>query len=187
MSRVRPTARHKYVHVASERAAPAPYVRFARMRKTMSVLTPVLAVSATALFALLVSTPRRALAAADPCEQSVCFQGAVISGMRVRPPALFLTIDGSLQVIDVTWSSWGPEVVRGSGAAVYETRGPGPRISIHVARVSVALSQTVACNAAHDVPNGLYYNRVRLTDRRTHKPVALRYLRRVQWAPCENP
>jgi hypothetical protein len=56
------------------------------MRKTLSVLTRVLAVSATALFALLVSTPRRALAAADPCEQSVCFQGAVISGMRVAHP-----------------------------------------------------------------------------------------------------
>lgn len=157
------------------------------MRKTLSLLTTVLAVSATALFALLAATPRRALAAADPCAQSVCFQGAVISGVRVRPPALFLTLDGSLQVIDVTWSSWGSEVARGNGAAVYESRGPGRRISIHVARVSVTLSQTVACNPAHDVPNGLYYNRARLTDRRTHKPVAQRYLQLVQWAPCEHP
>ena len=155
--------------------------------RTVPSPTPALAISATALLGLLVSTPRRALAAADPCEQSVCFQGAVDLWHSCPPPALFLTLDGSLQVIDITWSSWGSEVVRGSGAAVDETHGAGGRISIHVARVTVALSQTVACNAAHDVPNGLYYNRVRLTNRRTHIPVAQRYLRLVQWAPCENP
>lgn len=110
------------------------------MRKILSVLTPVLTVSAMALLGLLVSTPRRALAAADPCEQSVCFQGPVISRIRVRPHALFLTLDGSLQVIDITWSSWGREVVRGSGTAVYETHSAGGRISIHVAPVTIALS-----------------------------------------------
>lgn len=157
------------------------------MRKSLSVLTIIVAVPAILLVALLAPTPRPALAAGDPCVQSVCFQGAVISGVRVRPPALFLTRDGSLQVVGLTWSTWGAEKARATGAAVYETSGPAGRIDIHVARVSVTLSQTVACDPAHDVPNGLYYNRVRLTDRRTHKLVAQRYLRFLQWAPCENP
>jgi hypothetical protein len=146
-----------------------------------------------ALFALLAAAPRPASAAADPCDtQNVCFQGAVISGVRVKPPALFLTWDGSLQVIDLNWSTWAsettstPDTAQGTGLAVYETQAPGQRISVHVIRVAVALSQIGACDPAHDVPNGLYYNRVRLTDQRTHKAVAQRYLQRGQWAPCEQ-
>jgi hypothetical protein len=111
--------------------------------------------------------------------------------VRVKPPALFLTWDGSLQVVAIKWSTWAsetastPDTANGTGIAVYEAQGAQGRISVHVVRVAVALSQSVACDPAHDVPNGLYFNRVRLTDERTHRPFAQGYLRRLQWAPCE--
>jgi hypothetical protein len=105
---------------------------------------------------------------------------------------LFLTSDGSLQVIGMSWSTWASEVVptpdvsRGTGLAVYETKGRGKKISIHAVPVAVALSESVACDPAHDVPNGLYFDRVSLTNQRTHRPFAQGYLRRIQWAPCER-
>jgi hypothetical protein len=156
------------------------------MQRALFLLRAVVEAVAVAVVMLIATTTAQALASVDPCVQSVCFQGAVVSGDRVRPPALFLTRDGGLQVINVTWSTWGSEIARGTGAAVYETVGAGAHISIRVIRVSVTLSQTVACDPSHDVPNGLYYNRVRLTNRRTHKLVAGDYLRSLQWAPCES-
>src|SRR5450755_3751891 len=122
------------------------------MRKTLSPLTTGFGALILVLFTLLAAAPPPASAAADPCDtQSVCFQGAVVSGVRVKPPALFLTSDGSLQVIGMNWSSWASEVVptpdvsRGTGLAVYETRARGKKISIHVVPVAVALSESVAC------------------------------------------
>ena len=162
------------------------------MPKTLTLLTTGITTLILALFTVLAVGPPPAFAAADPCDtQSVCFQGAVVSGVRVKPPALFLTWDGSLQVIDLTWSTWAsevvptPDVARGTGFAVFETEGPERRISIRVVPVAVVLSQPIACDPAHDVPDGLYFNRVTLANQRTHKPFAQGYLRRIQWAPCE--
>ena len=162
------------------------------MQKTLSFLTMGVGAVLVAVTMVLGCAVPTASAATDPCDtQSVCFQGAVVSGVRVRPPALFLTWDGSLQVIDIRWSSWAsevaatPDVARGTGRAVYETKDSGNEVSVHVVPVAVVLSQSVACDPARDVPNGLYFNRVSLTNQRTHKPFAQGYLRRIQWAPCE--
>lgn len=162
------------------------------MQKTLSLLITGVGTLVVAVTMVLGRGLPIASAATDPCDtQSVCFQGAVVSGVRVRPPALFLTWDGSLQVIDVRWSSWAsevaatPDAARATGRAVYETKGPGNRVSVHVVAVAVELSQSVACDPMRDVPNGLYFNRVNLTNQRTRKPFAQGYLRRIQWAPCE--
>jgi hypothetical protein len=162
------------------------------MHKTLSLLQTGIGASLLAVVMLLGALSPSALAAPDPCDtQSVCFQGAVVSGVRVEPPALFLTSDGSLQIVGMNWSTWAsevaatPDVARGTGLAVYETMGRGNKISVHVVPVAVVLSQSVACDPALDVPNGLYFNKVTLTNQRTHRPFARSYLRRVQWAPCE--
>lgn len=121
--------------------------------------------------------------AAGRCERSVCFVGAV-NNVQVKPRTLYLSADGTLEVVHVTWSRWGGTVARGRGTAYYHGCSPtcaqAPRAH---ATVTVRLSDTLACAPTRDTPNGLYYNRVRLT-LRSGRDLDGAALRRLQWAPC---
>ena len=135
-----------------------------------------------ALGALGLLTP--AALAADPCEQTVCFQGAVVNGSRVKPHTLWLSADGTLTVVRIRWTRWGGEVAVGHGTAYYHGCTPTcAQAPTHHAAVTVRLSQTLACDPTKTNPNGLYYDRVRLI-LRSGKDLDGRRLRSQDWAPC---
>lgn len=138
-----------------------------------------------ASLAALAAIPALA-SAASGCSQSVCFQGAVVNSHRIKPRTLFLTVDGTLDVFDVNWSSWGSRLATGHGIAEYHGCTPScGQGRVHRASVVVRLSEIVACDPARGTPNGLYYNHVRLIER-SGASLDASYLHSQQWAPCEQ-
>jgi hypothetical protein len=143
----------------------------------------ILAAALAGSLTLIAATLSQAAGSAQ-CERHVCFQGAVVSGQRVRPAALFLSATGAFQVIDVHWTGWDGEIARGSGTAVYESISGGKTAILH-RPVTVYLAGTVACDHTRDVPNGLYYDRVKLVTR-SGTLLAGSQLRAISWAPCNR-
>lgn len=107
---------------------------------------------------------------------SVYFQGVVATPAQ-RPRSLLLTVDGTLFVGAVQWTSWGGPVATGSGNAEYHgctpSCGGAPR---YTALVGIRLSGVREC-AGRQYYSGvtLTLNSGRLLDRQ--------YLQR-SWSPC---
>jgi hypothetical protein len=105
---------------------------------------------------------------------SVWFVGAVNQGHNVRPRTLWLSADGSLEVMRVHWARWGERTAVGRGQATWHGCNPTCyQAPIHHATVTVHLWDVIDCGGQ------LYYNKVTLYKRRGKVPV--RYQR---WAPC---
>ena|ERR1700722_10236688 len=111
--------------------------------------------------------------------QRVHFEGAVIQGPTTRPHALSLTADGTLEVSQIRWRSWGRNLASGRGTAEYHGCTPscGQGI-IHQVVVATRLSDIVRCGGR------LWYNHVRLI-KPTGASLDPSYLRGRNWAPCE--
>jgi hypothetical protein len=100
---------------------------------------------------------------------------------QVTPHTLFLTGDGTLDVVKLSWSAWGPGPAIGTGTA--EFHGCTPSCAAgkqHTERVTVRLSDQASCKGRR------YYDRVSLRDRRTGKPRFTSYLAHQNWAPCRR-
>lgn len=117
-------------------------------------------------------------ATAASAAASTWFSGAV-AGKRIRPATLYLSADGTLDVIHARWSSWGGATASAHGTAAYHGCTPDCAAGKeHRAAVTVRLSDPVRCHGTR------YYNAVRLFSRRTGRPMFARDLRLDKWAPC---
>jgi hypothetical protein len=95
--------------------------------------------------------------AATAIAAGVSFAGAG-GGAHVRPHTLFLTGDGTLDVTNVSWSSWGGRTAAGRGQAEYHGCTPTcAQARVHRATVNVRLSNVRSCSGRR------YYSHVRLT------------------------
>lgn len=128
-------------------------------------------------FVILVSLPLGlAFAGSATAAGAVYFSGAV-GGRHVRPSNLALSADGTLEVSQVHWSSWGVSTASGHGQAEYHGCTPScAQAPDHHARVSIQLSRIRQCGSRS------YYTHVRLT-RRSGKLLDRRFLR-ISWKPC---
>jgi hypothetical protein len=100
---------------------------------------------------------------------------------QVTPHTLFLTGDGTLDVVKVSWSTWGRGPAIGTGTA--EFHGCTPNCAAgkqHTAQVAVRLSDLTSCKGRR------YYGRVSLRSRRTGTPLFTSYLSHQNWAPCRR-
>jgi hypothetical protein len=105
---------------------------------------------------------------------SVWFVGAVTQARHIRPRTLWLSADGSLEVMHIRWSRWGEKVAVGRGRATWHSCTPTCwQATVHHAKVTVHLWDVVGCGGQ------LYYNKVTLYRRRGKVPVWYQH-----WAPC---
>lgn len=108
------------------------------------------------------------------------FAGA-LGGKRAHPRTLYLSADGTLEVIHARWHSWGGATATARGTAAYHGCTPNCAAGKeHRAAVTVKLSDRVTCHGTR------YYNSVRLYSRRTGKALFRRDLRLDRWAPCRT-
>lgn len=130
--------------------------------------------------ALFVVTIAAVAAPAAAVAQTVHFEGAVIQGPTVRPHTLSLTADGTLEVSQIHWRSWGGNLARGRGTAEYHGCTPScAQGAIHHVAVATRLSDIVRCGTR------LWYNHVRLI-KPSGASLDPSYLRGRNWAPCEQ-
>ena len=107
---------------------------------------------------------------------SVYFGGALV-GRHARPRTLALSADGTLEVSNIQWNSWGGPIATGSGEAEYHGCipycGTAP---VHYDAVKIRLSNIRQCSGR------AFYTHVRLTLRsgRLLDPGFLR----ISWKPC---
>jgi hypothetical protein len=98
---------------------------------------------------------------------------------QVRPRSLYLTGDGTLDVLKVSWRSWGATQAIGTGVADYHGCTPSCAAGKpHQLQVIVRLGSPVTCHGRR------YFNRVQLFNRRTTKPFFTSFLAHQNWAPC---
>jgi hypothetical protein len=120
-------------------------------------------------------------ATAAHAASSTWFAG-VGGGKKIRPATLYLSGDGTLDVIHARWSSWGGRVATAHGIAAWHGCTPNCAAGKpHRTAVIVTLLHPVSCHGTR------YYNTVRLFSRRTGHPMFARALRLEKWAPCRLP
>jgi hypothetical protein len=126
----------------------------------------------------LVLTALFGCAAAADAAGPTFFAGAV-NGRHSRPLTLYLSADGTLEVVQVNWPRWGGSTADGVGVAEYHGCTPDCAAGRpHHEVVDVRLSDPVSCRGVR------YYNTVRLFSRRSGAPLLEQGLRLEKWAPC---
>ncbi len=129
--------------------------------------------SATSTVTEIVKTVTKSAAHAS---SPAYFSGAV-GGAQMRPAVLNLTGDGTLDVSQVRWTSWGGPVAVGVGLAQFHGCTPSCAAArAHVAAVTTRLSQLRVCSGRR------YYAHVTLV-RRSGRLLYAGFLSR-SWAPC---
>ena len=117
-----------------------------------------------------------AVVSAESAAAAVYFGGA-LAGRHVRPRALSLSADGTLEVSNIRWTSWGGRTATGRGEAEYHGCTPYCGTApVHHAPVRISLSNLRSCSGRS------YYTHVQLTlpSGRLLDPAFLR----ISWKPC---
>ena len=128
-------------------------------------------------FALLLALGALLGTAAVAQAATVYFAGAV-GGRSVRPRTVYLSGDGTLDVIKVKWRSWGTATAVGTGTAAYHGCDPSCAAGKeHRTAVTVKLSDLTACKGSR------YYDKVALIGR-SGKPLFASDLRLDSFKPC---
>ncbi len=128
-------------------------------------------------FVLLLALGALLATAAVAQAATVYFAGA-IGGKSVRPRTVYLSADGTLEVIKVTWSSWDGPTAVGSGTAAYH--GCDPNCAAGKKRstaVTVKLTDRVTCKGSQ------YDDKVALVERSGRQPFVSN-LRLDTFKPC---
>ena len=122
------------------------------------------------------AAPATTSAAAPATTAAVYFEGAL--GARVqRPASLQLTVDGTLFVSRVQWTSWGGPTATGSGNAEYHGCSPNcAQAPLHIALVSIRLFGVRVCSGRD------YYSGVKLI-LNSGELLDKQFLQR-SWSPC---
>jgi hypothetical protein len=110
---------------------------------------------------------------------SVSFRGTN-GRAEVKPRSLWLTGDGTLDVFNVHWTSWGGPVATGAGLAKYHGCTPDcARGRQHQARVTIRLGVIRTCSGT------AYYSKVSLYVHRGGRLHLFRLSpRAASYAPC---
>lgn len=125
------------------------------------------------------TTKTTASTATTPPTQSAYFYGTDAS-RAVRPSTLYLTGDGTLQVNDVSWSSWGGSTAAGSGTAEYHGCNPNcAQAAVQTTPVTISLYGLTRCG------DQLYYANVELTEP-GDKLLDQSFLDSESYAPCSS-
>jgi hypothetical protein len=96
----------------------------------------------------------------------------------VKPKTLFLTGDGTLEVQNVSWSSWGGATATGSGSAEHHGCTPScAQGTVHHDHVTITLSKIKTCGSKR------YYAHVALR-LNSGKLLDKSLLSGRNWAPC---
>lgn len=111
----------------------------------------------------------------------VHFQGAVLPPhtRTVRPSNLYLSVDGTLFVGKVHWTTWGGRIARGYGRAEFHGCTPDcASAPSHHARALVRLSNIHRCKGKR------WYSKVTVITRRASGRFRVYRTAPTNWAPC---